>query len=154
MHEICPAALEGTASQDSPLEMRGRITSKPLPSVADESVRLAYRFALAAGYLLVGSEDAFAVLLDGLDSRKWVAVFGDMRVAHDICFEHQAAQDALEMAQALRAVFRVVDGTVRCEVDGLESMGESYVDAAMRAVVLHQSVHGARQHRGVSGQDF
>lgn len=102
-------------------------------------LRLAHRFAMAAGYALIGSDDAFALLLNDLDDRKYIAVFGDMQIARNVDFEHQAAQDALDMAQALGAVFTVVDGTVKCEVDGALTTGETYVDAAMRAVVLHQS---------------
>lgn len=103
------------------------------------STQVAYRFALAAGYSVVGTEDAFAVLLDDLGCRRYVAIFGNIQVAQNISFEQQAAHEALEMARALNAVFRVVDDSVQCEVNGVTVTGATFSDAAMRAVVRHSS---------------
>lgn len=153
MHVLRPSSPEGAASNENSSASRAA-PSVEHPGLAAgdaqfeqiDSVRRAHRFAVAAGYMLIGSEDAFAVLLDDLDRRKWIAVFGDLRVAKDVQFEHQAARDALEMAQLLHAVFSVVDGTVQCEIGSLKVIGESYVDAAIKAVVLHRSMYeGKRQ---------
>lgn len=106
------------------------------------ATQVAYRFALAAGYSVVGTEDAFAVLLDDLGCRRYVALFGNIQVAQNISFEHQAAHEALEMARALKAVFSVVGDSVQCEVEGVTVTGTTYIDAAMRAVVQHSSDNG------------
>lgn len=106
------------------------------------STQVAYRFALAAGYSVVGTEDAFAVLLDDLGCSKYVAVFGNIQVAQNISFEQQAAHEALEMARALDAVFRVVGDSVQCEIRGVIVTGANYSDAAMRAVVRHGPGYG------------
>lgn len=106
------------------------------------STQVAYRFALAAGYSVVGTEDAFAVLLDDLGCRRYIALFGNIQVVHNISFEQQAAHEALEMARVLKAVFSVVGDSVQCEVKGVTVTGATYIDAAMRAVVQHSSGNG------------
>lgn len=108
----------------------------------DSATQVAYRFALAAGYSIVGTEEAFAVLMDDLGCRQYVALFGNLQVALDISFEQQVAHDALEMARALGAVFSVVDDAVQCEVNEIRVTGTTYVDAAMRAVVEHRRLRG------------
>jgi len=105
------------------------------------ATQVAYRFALAAGYSVVGTEDAFAVLLDDFGCRKYVALFGNLQVALDISFEQQAAHEALEMARALDAVFSVVGDAIQCEAKGVKVTGTTYIDAAMRAVVQHRLLH-------------
>lgn len=100
--------------------------------------QLAYRFAIAAGYELVGTEDAFALLVNDLADRKYVATYGNVQYAADVCFEEHAAADALEMARELDAVFKIVDGAVQCEVAGVLASDSTYVGAAMKAIVLHR----------------
>lgn len=102
------------------------------------STHVAYRFALAAGYSMVGTEDAFAVLLEDVGCRQYVALFGNLQVALGMSFEQQVAYDALEMARALGAVFCVVGGAVQCDIDEIRVTGSTYIDAAMRAVVQHR----------------
>ncbi|RCW71797.1 hypothetical protein [Pseudorhodoferax soli] len=141
----CPALNAGSESDFEP-PFSGRLQRPEGPLLippgsqhaGSSSARSAYEFAVAAGYAMVGTENAFAVLLDDLDGRKWIAVFGDLRVAHSIKFEEQAAKDALDMAQALNASFSVVDGAVHCEISGRATEGSSYAEAALMAVVRHQ----------------
>lgn len=87
---------------------------------------------------MVGTETAFAVLLDDLEDRKWIATFGEIRISSIVNYEREAAYDAMEIAQKLNADFRVVDIGVICVIDGIETIGSSYVNAAMQAVVSHQ----------------
>lgn len=141
----CAALNTGSESAFEPpfsgrhQQPEGPLLTSPGSLLAGPSpARSAYEFAVAAGYAMVGTENAFAVLLDDLDGRKWIAVFGDLRVAHSIKFEEQAAKDALDMAQALNASFIVVDGAVQCEISGRATEGSTYAEAALMAVVKHR----------------
>lgn len=116
---------------------------------AASSTQVAYQFARAAGYNVLGTEDAFVLLLDDLGSRKYVALFGNLELAPDVSFEQQAAHEALEMARALNAAFSIVGDAVQCEVSGQKVIGATYIDAAMRAVAQHH-LSSARTAKSVA----
>ncbi|MNY62803.1 hypothetical protein D3C86_1996820 [compost metagenome] len=68
-----------------------------------------------------------------------IAVFGDpKRVAHK-SFTKEAASDILEMAKALHASFRAIDGIIECQIENIKASGASYIEAAMQAIVLRHT---------------
>lgn len=105
----------------------------PYPSGA----HLEYLFANAAGFELLGSAGGQFALQWEDEGVKRIAVFGGQLPPTHSSFTSDYAHVPLQLAQELGAAFSVDKGTVVCEVGSIRSTGESYAEAAMRALVAH-----------------
>lgn len=99
-------------------------------------IRLEYLCARLLDCDMIGTEGGpFAIFMED----ESIAVFGDpKRVAYK-SFTKEAASDVLEMAKALHASFRAIDGVIECQIENIKASGASYIEAAMQAIVLRHT---------------
>jgi len=113
-------------------------------------MQLAYRFCLEAGFEVLGDERAFALLTADLGKQRYLAVFGDLPVAQGVLFEAEIADEAMRLVQRLKGSFAVVPEGVICRVCDITSVGTTYVNAAMRALVRNKA---RRAHAGIENME-
>ncbi|MCT9811355.1 hypothetical protein N0K08_11965 [Acidovorax sp. Be4] len=107
-------------------------------------IRLEYLCARLLDCDMIGTENGpFAIYMNDQS----IAVFGDPKRVAYRSFTEEAASDVLEMAKELHASFHATNGVAECQIDDIKTSGASYIEAAMKAIVLH---HSARDGSGSS----
>jgi hypothetical protein len=96
--------------------------------------RLEYLFAKAAGFEMFGEEGGPFALRD--KENEQIAVFGGSPPVH-ASFTGNFANVPLKMAQKLGASLTAVGDLVVCEIGTIRKVGDTYSEAAMRAVIAH-----------------
>lgn len=109
-----------------------------------KGVELEYAFAKAMGYEVLGcSEGPFA--LWSVSSRTLAVIGGDKNSISFSSFSTDLSDLPLEKGQELGAVLSPQDSVVICRIGGLEMKGHDYLQALMRALVLHLETPTSQQ---------
>lgn len=70
---------------------------------------------------------------------KQLTIFGEELEVVGGSFHESLAADVLQDAQSLGAAFDIQDGRCSCRIGTFELVGESYVEAALRALITYRS---------------
>lgn len=102
---------------------------------------LEYAFLNAMGFSVIGSRDGPFALYDQLE--KSIVVFGADKPEsiRQKSFDADLSQLPFEYAKSLGATFTVEGDLVYCHIDEVKSSGNSYCQAAMRALISHKTHH-------------
>lgn len=96
--------------------------------------KLEYHFAKKAGFEMIGSEDGPFAILDC--DRKTIFMFGEPNIVEQASFNTDCANVPLELALEFGASFHIEDGSAVCEINGISCAGASYMEAAMKTLIL------------------
>ncbi|NIF82723.1 hypothetical protein F3J24_04260 [Comamonas sp. Tr-654] len=76
---------------------------------------------------------------------KQLTIFGEELEVVGGSFHESLAADVLQDAQRLGAAFDIQDGRCSCRIGSFELVGESYVEAALRALITYRSHASSNQ---------
>lgn len=110
-------------------------------SISDlKNTELEFAFAKAMGYSLVGENGGPFVLWDKLSSSHLI-FGGDESSISYASFMKDFAYIPLQIGQELGAVLSTRNSTAMCQIGDVVASGDDYLEALIRAIVLHKRAH-------------
>ena len=85
---------------------------------------------------------------------KQLTIFGEELEVAGGSFHESLAADVLQDAQKLGAAFEIQDGRCYCRIGTLQLVGESYVEAALRALITYRAHASSNQAQCSESNDI